>query len=150
MVSLPPLIFFLLLLTFLPSFSLSFFVGEVDRTSTTCGGNCPGSCGSCPCGTTSNYQNSSAWCGKYSGWKKSSCECIISKESGGNANAVNQNGAGGSYDVGLWQINDMNWASCSSSKAPCDPNLNLECGMFLSFIPSISFDSIFPFISISL
>ena len=29
-------------------------------------------------------------------------------ESGGNAHAVNQN-RGGSYDVGLWQVNSMNW-----------------------------------------
>lgn len=50
----------------------------------------------------------------------------MSKESGGNANAVNQN-SGGSYDVGLWQINDMNWASCSGGAAPCDPSKNLEC-----------------------
>ena len=49
-------------------------------------------------------------------------------ESGGNANAVNQNGNGGSYDVGLWQINDMNWASCNGGKAPCDGNSNLNCG----------------------
>jgi len=33
-------------------------------------------------------------------------------ESGGNANAVNQN-SGGSFDVGLWQVNSGNWASCS-------------------------------------
>jgi len=32
-------------------------------------------------------------------------------ESGGNAHAANQN-SGGSYDVGLWQINDYNWVSC--------------------------------------
>lgn len=77
----------------------------------------------------------------------------MSKESGGNANAVNQNGAGGSYDVGLWQINDMNWASCSGNSnwylsicslsfmlnciieggaAPCDPSKNLECGKYIN------------------
>ena len=51
----------------------------------------------------------------------------MNAESAANANAANQN-SGGSYDVGLWQINDMNWASCSSGKAPCDPNTNLNCG----------------------
>ena len=35
----------------------------------------------------------------------------MNAESGGNAHAVNQN-TGGSYDVGLWQINDFNWVSC--------------------------------------
>ncbi len=95
--------------------------------STTCNGNCPGGCGSCPCGTTSNVQSASTWCAKFSGWNQKSCECIINHESASNANAVNQNGAGGSYDVGLWQINDMNWASCSGGAAPCNPSTNLEC-----------------------
>jgi len=49
-------------------------------------------------------------------------------ESGGNANAVNQN-SGGSYDVGLWQVNDYNWASCSDGAAPCDTNTNLACAI---------------------
>lgn len=93
----------------------------------TCGGNCPGGCASCPCGTSSNYQSISAWCSKYS-WNQANCQCIMQHESNGNANAVNQNGNGGSYDVGLWQINEMNWASCSGGKAPCDGNSNLNCG----------------------
>lgn len=76
-----------------------------------CGGNCPGGCASCPCGSSSNYVTISSWCAKHS-WNQANCECIIKHESGGNANAVNQN-SGGSYDVGLWQINDFNWASCS-------------------------------------
>ena len=101
---------------------------DFNVTSSTCGGNCPGGCGSCPCGSSTNYQSVSSWCSKYSGWKQSSCECIMNHESGGNANAVNQNGNGGSYDVGLWQVNDMNWSSCSGGKAPCDPSTNLNCG----------------------
>jgi hypothetical protein len=117
---------FKILVTLLFFFSATF-ASDVNTTSSTCGGNCPGSCGSCPCGTSSNYQDAATWCSKYSGWKQSSCQCIMSKESGGNANAANQNGAGGSYDVGLWQINDMNWASCSGGKAPCDPSTNLNC-----------------------
>lgn len=78
-------------------------------------------------GSTASTQSISTWCSKYSGWSQSSCQCIMQHESGGNANAVNQNGNGGSYDVGLWQINDMNWASCSGGAAPCDPSKNLAC-----------------------
>ena len=35
---------------------------------------------------------------------QANCQCIMKAESGGNANAVNQNSQGGSYkwDVGLW------------------------------------------------
>jgi len=36
----------------------------------------------------------------------------MNAESGANAHAVNQN-TGGSYDVGLWQINDFNWVRSS-------------------------------------
>mmetsp|Transcript_2396 Transcript_2396/g.4378 ORF Transcript_2396/g.4378 Transcript_2396/m.4378 type:complete len:147 (+) Transcript_2396:66-506(+) len=91
-----------------------------------CGGNCPGGCSSCPCGTKKSSQSASSWCSKYSGWKQSSCECIMNHESNANANAANEN-SNGSFDVGLWQINDMNWASCSGGKAPCSPSDNLNC-----------------------
>jgi Lysozyme like domain len=47
-------------------------------------------------------------------------------ESDGNAHALNYN-SNGSYDVGLWQINDSNWKSCSGGKAPCTPSANLAC-----------------------
>lgn len=33
---------------------------------------------------------------------------ILRLESGGDANAANYN-SNGSFDVGLWQINDVNW-----------------------------------------
>jgi len=95
----------------------------------TCGGNCPSNdCSSCPCGTTPNRLSVSEWCGKYSGWNQGQCQCIMSHESGGNANAVNQN-SGGSLDVGLWQVNTQNWNSCSGGKPPCDPNTNLQCAI---------------------
>ena len=94
--------------------------------TTTCGGNCPGGCNSCPCGNSSHHKSSSSWCSKFSGWKQSSCECIMEAESGGNANAVNMN-RDSSYDVGLWQINDFNWKACSGGRAPCSPDANLEC-----------------------
>ena len=52
----------------------------------------------------------------------------MNHESGGNENAANEN-SNGSFDIGLWQINSMNWDSCSGGKAPCDPNTNLECAI---------------------
>jgi hypothetical protein len=39
---------------------------QSNLTSSTCGGNCPGGCSSCPCGTTTAYQDIAAWCSKYS------------------------------------------------------------------------------------
>ena len=96
--------------------------------STTCGSNCPGGCATCPCGSTSSVLDIKTWCAKYSGWNQANCQCIMKYESGGNANAVNQN-TGGSYDVGLWQINDFNWGSCSGGKAPCDATSNLNCAI---------------------
>jgi len=50
----------------------------------------------------------------------------ITVESGGNANAANEN-TNESFDVGVWQINSMNWASCSGGNPPCDPNTNGAC-----------------------
>ncbi len=37
--------------------------GPMNSTleSTTCGGNCPGGCDSCPCGSSSSYQSASSW-----------------------------------------------------------------------------------------
>merc|ERR1712146_486695 len=54
------------------------------------------------------------------------CQCIAQHESGGNANALNHN-TNGSDDVGLFQINDFNWASCSGGSAPCNPDTNTKC-----------------------
>eukprot|EP00128_Syssomonas_multiformis_P009133 Colp12_sorted_trinity150504_noHs@11832 len=96
-----------------------------NLSSSNCGGNCPGGCSSCPCGTSTNYQDINSWCSKYS-WNQAHCQCIMKHESGGNANAVNQN-SGGSFDVGLWQVNSGNWASCSGGSAPCGTSTNLEC-----------------------
>lgn len=71
-----------------------------------CGGNCPsGKCPTCYCGTSKNMQDIAAWCGKYS-WNQACCKCIVSHESGGNANALNYN-SNSSTDVGLWQINTV-------------------------------------------
>lgn len=71
-----------------------------------CGGNCPsGKCPTCYCGTSKNMQDIATWCSKYS-WNQNCCKCIVSHESGGNANALNYN-TNASTDVGLWQINTV-------------------------------------------
>eukprot|EP01117_Protostelium_nocturnum_P018485 TRINITY_DN773_c0_g1_i1.p1 TRINITY_DN773_c0_g1~~TRINITY_DN773_c0_g1_i1.p1 ORF type:complete len:189 (-),score=34.38 TRINITY_DN773_c0_g1_i1:76-642(-) len=95
----------------------------------TCGGNCPGGrCKSCPCGTSRAPVNIAAECAKWSGVNRACCECIAKHESGGNAHAMNGN-SNGSIDVGLWQVNSMNWASCNGGRAPCDVASNLKCAM---------------------
>jgi hypothetical protein len=105
-------------------------VMSVLVTADTCGGNCPSDdcpSGNCPCGTSSNYVSPSSYCSQASvGWSQACCNCIANAESGGNANAVNYND-NGSFDVGLYQINDVNWNSCSGGSAPCDPGTNLAC-----------------------
>ena len=93
-----------------------------------CGGNCPsGKCPKCWCGTSKNMQDISKWCSKYN-WNQACCKCIVSHESGGNANALNYN-SNASTDAGLWQINTVNWNACSGGKAPCDPSTNLNCAI---------------------
>ena len=109
--------FFILLL-------LIFAIAFAD----TCGGNCPsGRCPSCPCGTTKNMGDITGWCAKY-GWNQNCCHCIVSHESGGNANAMLYN-TNGTFDVGFWQINQSNWSACSGGKAPCDIQTNLHCAI---------------------
>ncbi|ELR15861.1 uncharacterized protein ACA1_187480 [Acanthamoeba castellanii str. Neff] len=95
----------------------------------TCGGNCPSNdCSSCPCGYSSSYVDVGSACSQFSGWDQGCCQCIANHESGGNLNAANQN-YDGSYDIGLWQINDQNWGQCSGGNAPCDFNSNLNCAI---------------------
>ena len=36
------------------------------NTTSNCGGNCPGGCDSCPCGTSTNYVSVSDWCAQHS------------------------------------------------------------------------------------
>jgi len=92
----------------------------------TCGGNCPsGDCPSCPCGTARADVDIATACAKF-GWNQACCRCIVSHESSGNANAMNYN-TNDSFDVGVWQVNSMNWASCNGGKAPCDVDSNLKC-----------------------
>jgi hypothetical protein len=81
-------------------------------------GNCPSNnCNSCPCGNSPAYADIASACRRFNGWSQSCCECIIRHESGGNLHAVNHN-RGGSNDVGLWQINDMNWSSWCAPPSP--------------------------------
>jgi hypothetical protein len=89
--------------------AMIFAIGLADS----CGGNCPtGKCPTCFCGTTKKMEDITAWCAKYN-WDQSCCKCIVSHESGGNAHQMNYN-INGSTDVGLWQINNINWGSCSN------------------------------------
>ena len=91
-----------------------------------CGGNCPGGrCPSCPCGQSARRENAAQWCAKFSGWNQKCCQCIIHHESGGNGNSMNYN-TNGSFDVGLWQINKVNWKLCGSAP-PCNTKANFEC-----------------------
>ena len=57
----------------------------------------------CHCGYFPNRIDIHKFCSRHS-WNQACCRCIISRESGGNANAMNFN-SNGSFDVGIWQIN---------------------------------------------
>ena len=100
------LVFFLALTVAFGAFN------ETNGGCSTCGG--------------ASYVNIGTWCSKYSGWSQACCNCIVQKESGGNAHACNKNN-NGSIDVGLWQINSINWNSCNGGSAPCTPQANLNC-----------------------
>ena len=99
---------------------------NITTDASNCGGNCPsGGCDSCPCGMSKSYVDIKEWCSKYH-WNQENCECIMKSESEGNANAVHQNWDR-SYDVGLWQIDSVNWKACDRGNTPCDPTENLNC-----------------------
>jgi len=100
---------------------------DIGKPFDSCGGNCPSSdCSTCPCGTSSNYVDIASICSQYSAWDQSCCQCIVNAESGGNGNAANEN-TNGSFDIGVFQINSVNWPTCSGGSAPCDVNTNLAC-----------------------
>eukprot|EP00830_Metopus_es_P005510 TRINITY_DN152_c0_g1_i7.p1 TRINITY_DN152_c0_g1~~TRINITY_DN152_c0_g1_i7.p1 ORF type:complete len:158 (+),score=20.75 TRINITY_DN152_c0_g1_i7:64-537(+) len=93
-----------------------------------CGGNCPsGRCPRCPCGTVPHKIDIAAICQKHS-WSQKCCQCIVQHESGGNEKATGYN-TNGSFDVGVFQINQMNWGSCSGGEPPCDAERNLKCAI---------------------
>lgn len=64
-------IFIALLIAFVAQVFAGTYGGNgTMELGSTCGGNCPGGCESCKCGTTSNYQNVHDWCAKWSGWSQ--------------------------------------------------------------------------------
>lgn len=87
---------------------------ETNSACSTCGG--------------ATYTDINSACSRYSGWSQSCCQCIVKHESGGNYHACNLN-TGGSTDVGLWQVNSMNWNSCHGGTPPCDVDSNLSCAI---------------------
>eukprot|EP00826_Nyctotherus_ovalis_P050324 TRINITY_DN6154_c0_g1_i11.p1 TRINITY_DN6154_c0_g1~~TRINITY_DN6154_c0_g1_i11.p1 ORF type:complete len:153 (+),score=17.50 TRINITY_DN6154_c0_g1_i11:143-601(+) len=93
-----------------------------------CGGNClTGTCPSCPCGTVRTRVDVGEVCRRYS-WNFKCCVCVVRTQSSGNASAQHFN-HNGSFDVGLFQINEINWASCNDGRPPCDINSNLNCAI---------------------
>jgi len=109
------------ILLFLATISLSL--------ADTCGGNCPSDdcpAGQCDCGDSPNDVDPSQYCSEYSDWSQDCCNCIANAESGGNANAENYN-TNGSTDIGLYQVNSINWSACSGGSPPCDPDTNTAC-----------------------
>jgi len=104
---------------------------NVTDPDNTCGGNCPSNdCPSCVCGSSTDYVDIASLCAEYGSWSQSCCQCIVTHESSGNANAENYN-TNGSYDVGAFQINSVNWPSCNGGKAPCDVSSNLACAKMI-------------------
>ena len=114
--------------------TLALVVATLAASATTavadrCGGNCPSNtCPSCPCGISPKPVNIAQACAAYSGWSQACCQCIAQKESAGNNAAANYN-TNGSFDVGLWQINKINWNACAGGGAPCDLNTNRNCAI---------------------
>ena len=52
------------------------------------------------------------------------CQCIVDHESGGNPNALNFNEDDSTYDIGVFQINTVNW-HINSGNPPCNITQNL-------------------------
>ena len=109
-----------------------------QTTNPTCGSNCGTSknCPSCPCGSIPSKVDPKEWCKKFNQWNQGCCICIVTQESHGNTNAMNWNKPrtlngkivkNGTFDVGLWQINQINFGSCNKGKIPCDVTENLNC-----------------------
>jgi len=73
--------------------------------------------------------NIASACAQYSGWNQAQCHCIVSHESSGNAHAANYNPGGNTYDIGVWQVNTINWSTCSGGSPPCGESTNLGCAI---------------------
>lgn len=95
-----------------------------------CGTNCQnGGCPACLCGEETHFVNVAQWCSQHI-WDQECCKKIVMAESYGNANAIGFTG-GSSFDVGLWQINVVNWRACNSGNPPCDLAENLHCAKLI-------------------
>jgi hypothetical protein len=110
-------------------FALVFIAAVIGLgMANTCGGNCPNNdCPSCPCGDTVTYIDIAQLCARYSEWNQKCCQCIVYHESNGDINNVNYN-TDGTYDVGVFQINQVNWA-CNGGEKPCAVDPNLKCAI---------------------
>jgi hypothetical protein len=108
---------------------IAFIVAIGFSAANTCGGNCPSDdCPSCPCGTSVSYVDIAQLCARYTGWSQTCCQCIVYHESKGMINAANYN-TDSSFDVGAFQINEVNWGECNGGATPCDLNSNLKCAI---------------------
>lgn len=110
--------------------TLCVLVTLAASMASTCGGNCPVGCPNCFCGNNKRMEDIATWCAKHN-WEQNCCKCIVSHESLGNANFMHHNSTDGSYGVGLWQINNINWGECNNGHAPCDPSQNLHCAIMV-------------------
>jgi hypothetical protein len=62
-------IFFVLVAIFAAAYAGTAAVAPAalkEGSTGNCGGNCPGGCSSCPCGSSTNYQDISHWCSQHS------------------------------------------------------------------------------------
>ena len=91
-----------------------------------CGGNClSAECPECTCGNTPNYVTIEHICSKLS-WNQSCCKCVLSRENGGNANAIKYTPKR-NYDLGLFMINHFFWLTHQCEGHPCEPEANAKC-----------------------
>ena len=72
---------------------------------------------------------------------------VMKAESGGNSEAWNSNN-NGTLDIGLWQINSINWDTCGMSMSDLlDPYKNTDCAKMLyvnadsTFTPWVVFNT---------
>ena len=121
-------------------FALLLATGSNDSVAAqnTCGGNCPsGSCpgNHCPCGVEPMQLSTAqvaSFCAQHTGaggWSQSCCECIIQRESIGNAHAVDYEQDYQNFKVGLLQIPDMFWGKCNNGWPPCSTEATLTCAI---------------------
>ncbi len=88
-------------------------------------------CRGCPCGVSPSYTNVAEACALCSVWTQSGCQavCVVNYERAGNLNQMYYNRVPRTYDVGLLQIGQNNWASCHNGSAPCSLTANFNCAI---------------------